>query len=258
MYMSNYFETQALNTLLGITYTAPGAVYAALSSVNPGETGGVMEPSYPGYVRLPIIFSVPGAMSGGTGIQNTGELQFAQSSQDGATITHVGIFDSASGGNMLMYAALNTPKQIRAGVAPVLRTGEAKFWLTGNFSTAFRTMILNALRGTSISGKTPFATLYNGNPESGGTELAGGSFVRKPVVFGSPVEQAGGQMMIVNNAEIVFEVATTNLGTYDHDVIVTAETGAATFLTFKQGLTDSYTSGDRTSYDVGAYSVSLH
>ena len=258
MFMSDFLETQVLNTLNGISYTAPGTVFLALSSVNPGETGTIVEPIYPGYARMPIAFSAPAPMSGGTGFQNMSEIQFAQSSQDGATITHIGVFDSLGGGNMLMYAPLNTPKQISAGVAPVLRAGEARFWLTGNFSTAFRTMILNALRGTSIAALTPFATLYNGDPESGGTELTGGGFLRKAIVFSSPVEQPGGQRTITNNNAVIFEVATANLGTYDHDVIVSAETGAATVLTLRQGLTDTYASGDRTSYDVGAYTVNLH
>lgn len=258
MYASNYLETKILQLFNGVTFNGVNSLYLELSSTAPTESGSnVTPPTYSGYTRKQILFSIPADMSGGIGIQNTEQVEFAQSLVDSATITHIAIYDSLNAGNFLMYGVLNTPIAITTGKAPVVRQGSCKYWFSGNFSKWLKTAILNVLRGTTLAGFTPYATLFNGSPEGGGVELVGGNFERKPIVFTSPAEQATGQMLISNSADVEFPVATVNLGNYDHDCVFDAA-AAGNCLLLTQNATDNYLSGDMVKFGVSNLKVAVN
>ena len=50
------------------------------------------------------------ALSGAT--QNTTAIAFQKATVDWGTVTHVGIFDAATGGNMIAWAALTVAKAV--------------------------------------------------------------------------------------------------------------------------------------------------
>lgn len=59
--------------------------------------------------RLGVTFSAP--VDGQ--IQNTAEIDFGNSEND-TSVSHFGIFDAASGGNLIVHGPLNTQKAISA------------------------------------------------------------------------------------------------------------------------------------------------
>ena len=97
--MSNYLENKLLDHVLRNTaYTPVATVYLALFNGSPTDTGS--GGSEVGVARQASTFS---AASGGT-VSNSSGISFT--SMPAATVTHVGVFDASSGGNMLFHGAL--------------------------------------------------------------------------------------------------------------------------------------------------------
>jgi hypothetical protein len=121
MSMTDYLENKILNAIFKRTaYTGPSNFYLALFTSDPGEAGTGTEVSDSAYKRQPIIFGniIDGAIS------NTNVIEFATASTDYGTITHVGIYDSQSGGNLLFYKKLTTPIVVGQGVGVSVQAGD--------------------------------------------------------------------------------------------------------------------------------------
>lgn len=224
MYACDYLENGVLNVLRGITFAAPANCYLALYLNDPGESGADgTEVSYTGYKRMRIDFSAPADSNGGIGIQNLTDITFPTPASAAGTITHVGIMDSLVGGNMLARGELVEPLVIGASEPPVFLTGDVLFYLTGNLSKAWKTKVLNLLRGQSISGLTPYFSLWNGSPEASGAELSGDNYQRIAISFGAPAEQASGQLVARNSTAAAFPRPSTAWGTWTYSALYSAE-----------------------------------
>lgn len=111
--MSDYLEDAFLDHFLGTTSTSsPTNVYVALHTADPTDAGTGTEVSGNGYARQTIAF---GASSGGTA-SNSAAIEFpAASGGSFGTITHIGLWDASTGGNLLFHSALTTSKTIADG-----------------------------------------------------------------------------------------------------------------------------------------------
>lgn len=108
---SDYLENKILNHVFRNTaYTPAAAVYLGLYTSAPSDAGGGTEVSGAGYARQAITFS---AASGGA-ISNTAAVQFTATGGSYGTVTHVGIFDASSAGNLLAWKAI-TPIVMGSG-----------------------------------------------------------------------------------------------------------------------------------------------
>lgn len=138
--------------------------------------------------------------------------------------------DSLTGGNMYVYGQLGEPLQIQANVAPVVRESGVKWVSSGKLSMAYKTKVLNLLRGMDCSGFSPYLALCNGSPEAGGAEFVGGDYARMAVTFGSPAGQDGGAMMISNSSQITSATATSSWGNLTHIAIYDAENSGSPYM----------------------------
>jgi hypothetical protein len=85
----------------------PSQVFLGLGTGGSDATGLVGEPTGNGYARQRVTFS-------GTGAQlNTDAIRFTFTTGAG-TLTHVGLFDAASGGNPLTWSALSAAAAVTA------------------------------------------------------------------------------------------------------------------------------------------------
>ena len=111
--MSDYLEDAFLDHFLGTTSTtAPSAVYIGLHTADPTDAGTGAEVSGNGYARQSMAFA---ASSSGTA-SNSAAVEFpAASGGNWGTITHIGIYDASSAGNLLFHAALTASKTINDG-----------------------------------------------------------------------------------------------------------------------------------------------
>lgn len=110
--ISNYLENALINgTLRGTTYTAPTTTYLALYTNDPTDADTGTEITGGSYVRQAITFSSPS--NGAT--SNSSAIEFPQATADWGTITHVGIRDAVTSGNLLYHTPLDTSKTIANG-----------------------------------------------------------------------------------------------------------------------------------------------
>jgi hypothetical protein len=110
--MSNYLETALINaTLRNTSYTSPATVYAALFTSDPTDAGSGSEVSGGSYTRKAITFGAP---SNGAST-NSAAVEFDQATGSWGTITHFGIYDASTSGNLLYHGALTTSKTIDTG-----------------------------------------------------------------------------------------------------------------------------------------------
>jgi hypothetical protein len=110
--MSNYLENALINaTLRNTSYTSPATVYAGLFTSDPTDAGSGTEVSGGSYARKAVTFGAP---SNGASV-NSAAVEFDQATDNWGTITHFGIFDASSSGNLLYHGALTASKTIETG-----------------------------------------------------------------------------------------------------------------------------------------------
>lgn len=118
--ISNYPENKIVDHTLGTTtYTKPTSVYIALYTSSPTDADSGTEVSGSGYARQVATWS---AGSGGAA-SNAGALTFTASGGAFGTITHIGIRDALTTGNLLYWGALTASRTISDGESLVFDIG---------------------------------------------------------------------------------------------------------------------------------------
>ena len=108
--ISNYLEDKLLDHVMRNTaLTSPTTVYLALFSSNPTDAGSGTQVSGGSYARQAITC---GASSSGT-ISNSAEISFTV--MPAVTVTHIGVYDASTSGNLLFHGALSSSKAVDAG-----------------------------------------------------------------------------------------------------------------------------------------------
>lgn len=110
--MSNYLENALINaTLRNTAYTSPTTVYLALYTTDPTDADTGTEVSGGSYARQAITFGAP---SNGV-TTNSAAIEFPQCTSTWGTITHIGIRDALTTGNLLYHTPLDASKTIATG-----------------------------------------------------------------------------------------------------------------------------------------------
>jgi len=110
--MSNYLETKILDYVLRDTADwAPTTVYLALHTADPAEDGSGAEVSGGSYARQACAFDATHATGGNTA--NTSAESFT--GMPACTVSHIGIWDHASAGNLLFYTDVTASKTVGSG-----------------------------------------------------------------------------------------------------------------------------------------------
>lgn len=110
--MSDYLENEILDHILGTgAYTMPTTVYVGLSTGSFGDDNSGTELTGNGYSRQSISF---GAAASGTA-SNDAAVEFSAATGSWGTVSHFGLFDAASSGNLLIHGALTASKVIDTG-----------------------------------------------------------------------------------------------------------------------------------------------
>ena len=110
--ISDYLEKKILDYVLRNTADwAPSAVYLALHTADPVDAGSGAEVSGGSYARQATAFDACHATTGVT--QNTDVETFT--SMPAATVTHIGIWDHVSAGNLLFHTPVDSSKTVGSG-----------------------------------------------------------------------------------------------------------------------------------------------
>ena len=120
MSKSNYLESKVLRHVINAAaYTAPATLYLALYSSDPTEadTGTELTGGTPAYARKAITW---GTEANGT-VANSSSVSMDVPT---STITHYGIRDASTAGNLLYYGAFDVPISGVSGTPLVFAAGD--------------------------------------------------------------------------------------------------------------------------------------
>lgn len=117
---TNYLEDAVLDHVLGTgAYTQPD-IYVGLYTAAPNDNGGGTEVSGGSYAREAVA-TWDAAVDGATA--NTGAITFTTATAAWGTVTHIGVFDAVSGGNLLAWCAATAEKAVGSGDTYVIAAG---------------------------------------------------------------------------------------------------------------------------------------
>lgn len=112
--LSDYLEKLLLDwSMTTGSATRPTAWFLALYTAAPSDAGGGTEVSGNGYAREAIAFAAADTPEGTTA--NTALIEFEADGGAWGEITHIGIFDASTNGNLLWHGALDTARTIGDG-----------------------------------------------------------------------------------------------------------------------------------------------
>lgn len=110
---SDYLENELLDHVLSVgAYSAP-TIYVGLYTATPSDSGGGTECSGGSYARVDASSSFSAASGGSSA--NTSAITFPEATASWGTVTHFGIFDAATTGNLLLWGALDASKAVDSG-----------------------------------------------------------------------------------------------------------------------------------------------
>ena len=112
MSLTNTFETTTLTWLFTAdSATRPTSWYIGLFTSDPTDTGAAgTEVSGGSYARTSASFTISGNEA-----TNSASIEFPEATGSWGTITHIGVMDASSGGNMIVHSALSASKTIASG-----------------------------------------------------------------------------------------------------------------------------------------------
>ena len=118
--LSDYLENKLLDHVLrGTSYTSPTTVYVGLYTSNPGDDNSGTEVSGGSYARQ--VLAVTTASAGI--VTSDADVTFPQATANWGTISHIGLLDALTSGNLLMHTSLTTSKTIELGDIFKIPTG---------------------------------------------------------------------------------------------------------------------------------------
>lgn len=112
--LSDYAEALILDWMMTTgSATRPTAWYVALFTGAPSDSGGGTEVSGSNYARQAVAFDAAASPAGTT--TNSADVSFTADGGSFGTVTHLGIFDALTTGNLLWHGALTTSKAVADG-----------------------------------------------------------------------------------------------------------------------------------------------
>jgi hypothetical protein len=108
----------------GLDYLDYTPYAALLTGVTDLLAGTVTETTYTSYARQAVTFAAPSTVSGKRQVANSSLVAFPVSTGGTPTITHVGIYDASSGGNLRKVIALASSRVLNLTDPPTFATGE--------------------------------------------------------------------------------------------------------------------------------------
>jgi hypothetical protein len=125
--LSDYAENALLDHSVNDgAMTVPGC-FLALFTAAPSDSGGGTEVSGGSYARQSVPAASWAAASGGSKTTSA-DVNFPTASASWGTITHIGLFDAVTAGNLLWHGPLTASKAIGSG--DVFRMASGQLTLT--------------------------------------------------------------------------------------------------------------------------------
>jgi len=145
--MSDWLEPQFLDHLLGVSaFSAPSALYLGLSTDSGGGFGDDGTGTESSLARQSISFSAPS----NTSISSSSAIEYPRITGSAETIYGWGVFDAATGGNLLYYGSFPAPTSLSTGDSLTVPAGSVSIGVSGTLQPyAFKAWSNHCLRNTS-------------------------------------------------------------------------------------------------------------
>jgi len=131
---STYLSTAILNaTYRAQAFPAIAQVYVGLFTAAPTDAGGGTEVSTSGgtnYARTPITFAAPSGTP--PAVENSADVVFPVAAASWGALTHIGLFDAVSGGNLLDWNPIVDPGDLVTPISVSIGVGERFVLAAGN------------------------------------------------------------------------------------------------------------------------------
>src|SRR3990167_4174500 len=123
---SDFLELELLDHVLGAAaYTAPATVYVALHTADPLDDGSGAEVSGGSYARVAVTNNATNWPAAASGAKAKGAaITFPEATASWGTVTHFGIWDAATVGNLLYHGSLTVSKAVTTGDTPSFAVGD--------------------------------------------------------------------------------------------------------------------------------------
>lgn len=242
--VSDYLEKKLLDYIFrGKPFPSPQNIYIGLFSTPVGDNAQGTEVDAISYSRKKITSSFNGASLGT--VVNKNPIFFPTAFSEWGECSHVGIFDSLVGGNLLFYSSFINPQNIRTGDTFSFLSGEFDISLNGDISIYLANKLLDHVlnKNTFTQPTSAYLALYKTIPETDdtkGIEVSGGSYSRI-LCFGD-LEWSAPHLIdgFINNINTkAFSIASSNWGEVTAVGIKSALNGGN--LLFLKKLTESKT-----------------
>jgi hypothetical protein len=225
--VSDYAETEMLKHVLGEgPFTHPDQFMSLSEADILDDASGNDEHSGDNYSRPQVTVWDAGA---GRKTANTSPIAFptASGTWGGGDMTHWGIWDASSGGNLLAHGSLDVAKGIEAGNTPSFAAGEIEIsFLTsaaggGWFDFLVHAMLDHVFEGSAYTPPSIYMTLSTSTPADDGpnvTEPSGNNFARELHAAWDAVVNGASE----NTGAITFNVPSgtwgliTHMAAFDH------------------------------------------
>lgn len=217
MSISDYLENVLLNLSFGAVAWPggrPATHYIALYTSPPSDSGGGTQVSGGGYARKSV--SANGTNYGVTAMvaSNNLDISFTAATAAWGTVTHFGIFDAASGGNLLFWAPLAAEKTVAIGDTITIAAGAMTFTFGGNVGAKLGNQLANYIFiGTTFTNATHYYGLGTASTASTITgEGSGNGYARPSFSNNAANYPAAASGLKTNGAAIAFPTATGSWG----------------------------------------------
>jgi hypothetical protein len=119
--MSDYLENEILDHVLGTgSYTMPSTIYVGLSTGSFGDDDSGTELSGSGYTRQSITFAAASSASAAS----SATVTFPTATGSWGSVSHYGIYDASTSGNLLIHGAFSAAKTIGSGDVLRINSGD--------------------------------------------------------------------------------------------------------------------------------------
>lgn len=123
--MSNYLENSLANHVFRTTgFTQPQNLHIALYTAAPSDSGGGTELTGAGYARVQVSRADSQWTLSSGAVSNTNTITFPTPTANWGNVTHFGIFDASTGGNLLFHGSLTTAKTVNQGDTVTFPAGQ--------------------------------------------------------------------------------------------------------------------------------------
>ena len=122
---STYLSQNIINsTLRGSSFTVPSTLYFALFTADPTDNNVTVNEAAGAWYTRQVTGAWSAPVGSGNVTSNNNQIQFSAVTGSAITVSHWGIYDADTSGNLLYRGALTTPKVLNVGDVLVVGAGQ--------------------------------------------------------------------------------------------------------------------------------------